>query len=109
MDWPQAFGFLDPRDQVYLHDYFRPSEALAAKDLLTHRAQITKGRPSLPQCAGRALRELERALESRQVVREGGGGLEVVAVVRPTVDLDRMDRAIRQIVWDLDKQDRNAD
>lgn len=54
----QAFTLVSTLDQHYLHLLFQTSKDLTEPERLVHRAAITAKRPSLPACAGRALRHL---------------------------------------------------
>ncbi len=57
---PSRFGYLTSRDQGHLHDFFRFTEPLTEAERQEHRRQITQRHPSLPACAGRALRHLAK-------------------------------------------------
>lgn len=73
-------------------------------DLLRYRKRISNDQPSLPQCAGRALKKLQAAIEEGQTKP----GLTVRAVARPSIDAGAMGRVLAKLARDLDKQDRNA-
>lgn len=90
-----GFQLISPRDQRYLHDYFRPSEELTSSNALKHRRQITQERPSLPACAGRALKHL--ANPEPQVSDEDRPGkhrLLVYPLVRPKIDTEKLAKAL---------------
>lgn len=102
---PSALSTLTPREQSYLHTYFRPTESLAASDLLVHPSLISKQQPSLPQAAGRTLKKLERHVTAPVAVTAGSsrGRRRVVVhpVARPKPDVDLMARALLRIAEDL--------
>jgi hypothetical protein len=60
LECAQTFGLISHQDQRYLHDYFLPSLSINDHDLLRHRKKISADQPSLPQCAGRALKNSEQ-------------------------------------------------
>jgi hypothetical protein len=103
-----VFAELSPQEQWYLHDYLRPSEQLSDEALLAHCKEISIQRPSLPQCAGRALKFLQAVLETfvepAPAVRHQPGerlptkrvtSISVGAVVRPKPDA----AALARIIW----------
>ena len=95
---PDLLAVLVPRDQWYLHDYFRFSEQLSVAELLAHRSTVTSDRPALPQEAGRALARLTRSIESGYTrLPTQSGRLSVGSVVRPQVDVDLLAQAIVQL------------
>lgn len=108
-----VFTELSPKEQWYLHDYFRPSEQLSSDELLAHRKTISRQRPSLPQSAGRALsllmRMLQTYVEPRPVVQQKPGvrlptrrvhRITVRAVVQPKPDAAKLAQVIWQMVKD---------
>lgn len=99
----RAFSLISTRDQAYLHEYFRPSDYLTGAQLLAHRAAITRRRPSLPHCAGRALRHLADPLPLKQPL--GSGRIVLFPLLNPNPDLHRMARALlSQALRDVRKQ-----
>lgn len=92
----QAFSLVSTKDQRSLHDYFRSSEHLTEADLLAHRVAITQEGPSLPHCAGRALRHLADPLPLRQP--SGSGRIVLYPLLKPNPDLARMSRALLAVV-----------
>lgn len=96
-----TFGLVSQIDQRYLHDYFLPSVSMSDEDLLRYRKKVSAGQPSLPQCAGRALKKLQAAIEAGQTA----SGLNVRAVARPSVDADAMGRVLAKLAHDLDDKD----
>jgi hypothetical protein len=107
-----VFGFLNYQEQRYLHDYFVPSQDLTDVELIEHRAAVTAECSSLPQCAGRALRQLRLELEAPTPVRipagstRSSGKRQVVvrAIARPEINEDRFVQALLKAAWDLDDQ-----
>lgn len=107
------FGFLGHQERMYLHDYFVPSKDLTDAELLAHRKAVTAQRPSLPQCAGRALRHLRVALEAPAAVQvparsghpAGKRRIVVRAIARPEIDQDRMVQALLKAARDLVDED----
>jgi hypothetical protein len=102
---PSALSTLTPREQSFLHAYFRPTESIAASYLLVHRTCISKQQPTLPQAAGRTLKELERHVAAPVAVTAGSAGSRrhpvVHAVTRPKPDTDRMVKALLRIAEDF--------
>jgi hypothetical protein len=103
--WLQDVGWyssLSPSEQWHLHDYFKPATDLSDKALLDHRRQVTQGRPSLPQQAGRALAEMQQGRApvpvTRQVTTPTKRGkvrqVSVRSVVRPQPDFHKPARAL---------------
>lgn len=102
------YAELTPTEQWQLHDYFQPGKDWPAEQLLKHRAQITKERPSLPHQAGRALSKFQERVAQVALLRVRGAKrpiaagrpsrgerhLEVKAVVRPEPDLKKLSRAL---------------
>lgn len=75
-------------------------------DLIRYRKKISADQASLPQCAGRALKKLQRAIETGSTT--SGRKLQVRAVAKPSVDADAMGRVLAKLARELDKQDRDA-
>lgn len=91
----QGFQLISTRDQRYLHDFFRPSEELTETELLAHRREITARRPSLPACAGRALRHFANPKRKPGTpMKNGKHLLYVYALARPQIGLDKLARAL---------------
>ncbi len=88
----QAFSLISTQDQWYLHQYFRLSEELTALELLVHRRAITGEQPSLPQCAGRALRHLANPRPRR--VTTGSKRIGVYPLIRSEPDIPRPDTSL---------------
>jgi len=99
---PTIFGLLSAGDQRYLHDYYRPSEALGRSEALVHRVKVSTRQRSLPQCAGRAVRHLTHALQTPVPVGPPGARKQVVVspVIRPQVDVDDLVRALLRAARD---------
>lgn len=103
---PALLSVLVPRDQWYLHDYFRFSEQLSEAELLAHRLAVSSDRPALPQEAGRALARLTRSIESGCArLPTQSGRLSIRSVVRPQVNVDLLAQAIVQLAEHLAAQD----
>ena len=86
----QAFSLISTTDQWYcnqwyLHQYLRPSDELTEPELLAHRHAVTQTQPSLPQCAGRALRHLANPKLLQAVT--GSKRMAVYPLVRPHTDV----------------------
>jgi hypothetical protein len=92
----QAFSLTAPRDQYYLHRYFRLSDDMSQLEALAHRRIISGEQPSLPQCAGRALKELANPKPLRRSV--GSKRIIVYPLLRPDPDLGRICQALLTIV-----------
>lgn len=58
-------GFVDLpyQQQLDLYDYFAPSVAFTDREALTHRNEMTKAFPSLPQKGGRAYEGMCAAID----------------------------------------------
>lgn len=111
----RAFGLISPRDQWYLHDYFVPSwTALTEAELLAYRQKVASEHPSLPQCAGRAVRKLRHELAVAPPRTVGNPPVRqrkpviVSAVAQPQIDLDGMARALLKAAEELGKRDDGA-
>jgi hypothetical protein len=114
-----AFGLLTRTDQYYLHDYFRPSEELADAEALEHRAAVSQRRPSLPHCAGRALKHLAKPRQSlktapahavpAQRVRSGSDAaarnITVWPIYRPQPDTKKLARALLALARKMAEED----
>jgi hypothetical protein len=108
-NYQSVFGLVSPREQWYLHDYFVPSwTSLTEAELLAYRQKIAGERPTLPQCAGRAVRKLNQALitakETKLVKLKPGDKKQpsvVSAVVHPQIDVDRLTRALLRAAEDI--------
>ena len=112
--WLQDMGVVacfSPTDQWYLHDYFKLSHSLSDEQLVAHRGAVAAARPSLAQCAGRALAHLNQALESRQFAvepaapggsrrRAGPRSITARSVVKPEIDV----HTLAQIIIDCQAQ-----
>lgn len=114
---PSILGALSHQDQRYLHDYFLPSVIVSDEQLLAYRAKISKDRPSLPQCAGRAVKRLEAlvAMPARVPVaaswsrtKQRGTPAVTAATVKPQIDIESMARALVWAAEGLAKQDRES-
>jgi hypothetical protein len=114
------YAALSPTEQWLLHDYYQPSKDFTKDQLLTHRAEITKRRPGLPQQAGRAYAKFQEraAIWAVQVIRakhaakvptarakERERTITVRAVVRPTPDYAKLSRALLRIAGDQQAKD----
>ena len=113
-----AFAELSLQHQPDLHDYFAPSAPFTHKEALTHRMEMTKAFPSLPQKAGRELQAIHTALEGtpNQIVDTHRAKTTAVAsiagerrllriggVARPKLDHLRLARALLAIErYDVD-------
>jgi hypothetical protein len=93
----QAFSLISTRDQWYLHQYFRPSDDLTPRELLAHREAITQEQPSLPQCAGRALRHLADPKPLR--VATGSKQIRVYSMIRSEPDIPKLARALMRSTY----------
>ena len=109
---PRVFGELTPGEQWRLHHFFKPSHDLSDLELLQHREQVTKTRPSLPRQAGRALAKLQSAAAVVAVegvrrakapapvkIRRSRGERRLVvrAVVRPEPDIKKLAQALLEM------------
>ena len=104
-----AFADLPMQEQRDLHDYYAPTIPLTEKEALTHRSEMTKAFPSLPQKAGRAYQAIHAAIDGtpNQIVdiyRDATTTVEMIAgkrrslrvtgVARPKIDHYRLARAM---------------
>ena len=107
-----AFADLPLQEQRDLHDYFAPSVTFTDKEALTHRDEMTKVFPSLPQEAGRALQSVRAVIDGvpNQIVDTHRvktttiasiagkrQALRIVGMARPKVDHLRLARALLAI------------
>ena len=104
-----AFADLPLQQQLDLHDYYAPSVPLADQQALTHRSEMTKAFPSLPQKAGRAYQALRAAVDgtpnqivdtyrsetTRPAMIAGKHrSLRITGIAHPKVDHYRLARAL---------------
>lgn len=106
LDGSGIYALIPSRDQRYIHDYFRPSEDLADEELLAHRRAVSKERPSLPHCAGRAVRRMVKPVNHPELVRSR---IRVYPVVRPEIVLERFKRALIATASQIQDRDEQAD
>ena len=107
-----AFAELPLQYQRDLHDYFAPSVTFTDKEALTHRDEMTKAFPSLPQKAGRALQAIHAAVDDtpNQIVDTHRAktttvasiagkrrSLRIAGAARPKLDHLRLARALLAI------------
>lgn len=102
----RAFSLISTKDQRYLHDYFRPSDQLTKAELQAHRIASTRERPSLPHCAGRALRHLADPVPLKQPL--SAGRIVLYPLLKPNPDLARMRRALVSMVIRQHEQRRRG-
>jgi hypothetical protein len=112
-EWDERDGAasadLPYQQQLDLHDYFAPSAVFTEREALTHRSEMTKAFPSLPQKAGRACEAMCAAIQGtpNQIVdthRDKTTTIEMIAgkrrllritgVARPKIDHYRLARAL---------------
>lgn len=123
-----AFSWLSSRDQRSLHDFYRPSELLLPQELIDHREACTAKDPSLPQRAGRTLRNLKSvearllayereskrttpSTRSRKRVVQGvtAEQIRVRELLRPRLDIQKLSSAIVELAHQqLMEQPTNA-
>lgn len=102
LDHRPLYSLLTPNQQHYLHEFFAPAKDLDDKQLREHRKAVTKTQPSLPHCAGRALRDLDLIMEGKKQpvllkAPDGRGGqIRVRPLMRPEIDYDKLARALMQ-------------
>jgi hypothetical protein len=112
-DHPQIFSLMSPAEQRRVHDYFMPSQEVTLEELLAHRQRVSTEQPSLPQCAGRALRKLREAIEAQPapasaLVPTSKRQVVVRAVARPTIDGNVISRALLRAAEDLGRVDHDS-
>lgn len=109
-DWlaqSRIYSLIPPKDQRYIHDFFRPSEHLTDEELLAHRRAISKEQPSLPHCAGRAVHRMVNPVNHPELVR---GRIRAYPVLRPQVDVEKFTRALLMTAREIqDRQDDSTD
>ena len=104
-----TFVDLPYQQQLDLHDYFVPSVAFTDREALTHRSEMTKAFPSLPQKAGRANEAMCAAIDGTpnrivdtfrsetttvELIAGKRRSLRITGVARQKVDHYRLARAI---------------
>jgi hemoglobin-like flavoprotein len=97
------------QQQLDLHDYFAPPVPFTEREVLTHRREITKAFPSLPQKAGRAYEALRAAIDGTpnqivdtfrsetttvELIAGKRRSLRITGIARPKVDHYRLARAL---------------
>lgn len=114
----RLFAELTPTEQWQLHDYFKPDKDWSDLELLAHREQISKERPSLPHQAGRALAKfhdkaahfalgkVHRAKHPvpAKIRKQGERNISLKAVVRPEIDAHKLTRAFVNLALERAKQ-----
>ena len=103
------FALLKPTQQWDVHDYYRPSEELAEAELLANRRRISQERPALPHRASKAFKILigltpapEPAVHTDP---RTGRRIQVRAVVRPQIDVEKLASALLMLAEHLTQQD----
>lgn len=75
-EWFERYGgalpYLSRSEQLELHRYFATTRDLFDEAALIYRRRISSGNPSLPQRAGRAFANLERAIANPTELLLGG-------------------------------------
>ncbi|GAB2513273.1 hypothetical protein [Paramicrobacterium agarici] len=106
-----AFGNVSFQAQHDLHDFYAPTEPFSDAEALKHRAVMTKGFPSLPQKAGRALQALlhghelheQRLVAAHEAVGRPSSrtaksrGVRIAAAARQKTDLRLLAKAIVEL------------
>lgn len=114
IDHPQELSLVSYRDQLALHRYFSPAVDEPDDQHLAHRRWISTVDPSLPQRAGRAYQQLQRAMAAAQpalgaAVRTPVGAprrLRVQGLARPEPDLERIAQVIfEQIMMEVEEEE----
>lgn len=113
------YGNFTPREQWDLHAYFAPTKKMNDTELRQYRKEKTEADPSLPQRAGKIMSRfydeyhvLMHAAASTPAVVEAGKGaskrlrkadrrITVKAVVKPEVDMNYLEKALRELVKDM--------
>lgn len=117
--YPSAFAILTPKAQWEVHDFYQPSKELTKEQLLAHRRQISRERPSLPAAAGkhfdilndyfRSDRELPKTEPSldRSESAQGAGNrqVRVRALVRPEPNLKLLASALVDLAIELNAKE----
>jgi hypothetical protein len=114
------YSILTPTEQWELHDFYRLSEDLTKQQLIVHRHEITKRRPSLPHRAGKHRKKLftvyllaakhsaGNQAHFNDIIRFyrrgishkfGNRRIRVAAVVNPQIDLERLARALIELEY----------
>lgn len=110
-----AFADLPMQEQRDLHDYYAPSVPFTEKEALTHRSEMTRAFPSLPQKAGRAYQAIQTAIDGTpnqivdtyrdatttvELIGNKRRSIRIAAVAQPTVDHYRIARALLNLAKD---------
>jgi hypothetical protein len=66
-----AFIMLSPTEQWTLHSYYEFTKSITDKELLAHRAVVSKAQPSLPHRAGKAIAKLATFTKRLEAYRTG--------------------------------------
>jgi len=93
------FALLTPTQQWDVHDYYRPTEELTKPELLERRRRISHERPALPHRASKAFKILIGAAPASATPTvhtdpRTGRRIQVRAVVRPQIDVDKLASAL---------------
>lgn len=109
LEVPHCISWLTPTEQWQLHDFFQPANQLTEVELLAHRRDITKRRPTLPSQAGRALAKLYRIAQTSQLIKQvtpigHGRHIAVYGLVNPELDLEALAHILVDIATHLDDE-----
>lgn len=102
---PRAYSFLTHQQQRDLHDYFLMSQSMTNEELLAHRKRVSRSDPSLPQRAGRALKEL-----LRPTPKPAKSKASISPLAKPEIELEKLAGALLDLAKSLppEKQEELA-
>lgn len=103
------FSNLDPHEQWYLHDYYRPSEKLTKEELRAHWQELHAKSTPLHQQADRAYARLKSSLDGEtyesqpktQVSSGRGFNVVVFGTVNPKPDAKLALDAVRMLAEEM--------
>lgn len=100
------FSYLKPNEQWDLHAYYQPYKDLTDEELLEHRKQISKERPSLPARAGKAFTNLATGKQTGvKISHTGKRSISVRAIVRPEIDLKLLSKALIGVAIEMARKE----
>lgn len=118
-----VFADLIAMDQWELFDFYKPRSDFTLEQLRAYQAEMSKQQPSLPQRAGKAYREFERAYENwvaraaqpqvpvvkdRRNSRTKPHNYVIRGLARDDIDMTKLARALLDMAKSMSEEDRAA-
>jgi len=107
---------LSPVEQWALHSYYEFTKSMTDKELLAHRAVVSKAQPSLPHRAGKAIAKLETFTKRLEAYRTGPHTstqkkgvpykIRVLSQLNPDIDPKLMAKILIEMARECGREDR---